>query len=257
MSKAVKAHGTCPSCGHDGCFTEYADESTYCFSCLKATAGSGEEQQSMFLIPPSVLDGEVSFPSTISQEFPIKERRWLLVYGIDNHIRQKYSIYYVKNANSGATANKTLKLIKNGIMLPVFKQDKLSFYQVRFLDSDLKYLTVGKPHLAQFGPQSDTLVLVEDILSAIRVAESGANLRAGALLGLGTKKEELLLECKQYKNVILWLDDDDAGNKASDQLQRRLKLYTKVFKVKSSLEAKECYNAEIRERLQGTSLIEL
>lgn len=256
MSRPSSIHGKCPDCGHNGCLATYQDGGTYCFSCLRTTSGEDDVQESMFTVPDIPMENStVRFPTGLSDKFPVKQQRWLLINGIDHHIRSKYHIYYIRKGEIERQDNKPLK-IKDGILLPVFKNSSLSFYQIRFLGQTgpWKYLTVGPHHLAMYGnEQSDTLVLTEDILSAIRIVEAIPTIRAGALVGLGYKQEQLLLECKKYKQVIIWLDGDDAGIKAADKLERRLKLYTNVVKVQSSLEAKECYNSEIRERLQVLS----
>lgn len=41
-----KTHLDCPYCGHHGCYTEYGDGSTYCFSCGRATNPEGQEYDS-------------------------------------------------------------------------------------------------------------------------------------------------------------------------------------------------------------------
>lgn len=41
-----RTHLDCPHCRHRGCFTEYGDGSSYCFSCGKATNPEGQEYNS-------------------------------------------------------------------------------------------------------------------------------------------------------------------------------------------------------------------
>ncbi len=260
MSRAVVAHEKCPDCGHDGCYTVYDNGGTYCFSCMRTTSAAEDATgtRSMFTIPEAELPpGGVRLPENLTDTFPNPVLRWLLIRGIDKHIRTKYQILYIKNSVVETVHHKKLK-IKNAVFLPVLGTDeRIEFYQLRFLDnnSSWKYLTIGQTLPAVFGNRhSHTLVLVEDMLSAIRIAESGSDVCAMALLGLGFKREHILKVCSKFKLVYLWLDDDDAGNKASEQLKRRLQLYTTVVKVKSTLEAKECYNHEIRGRLSLASL---
>ena len=71
-----------------------------------------------------------------------------------------------------------------------------------------KYLSEGLKHFIKYGTDPDTLVLVEDVLSAIKV---GRVYSASPILGSIPLKQHLR-HIRPYKNVLLWCDKDAAIN---------------------------------------------
>jgi hypothetical protein len=72
--------------------------------------------------------------------------------------------------------------------------------------SNFKYLSEGLKPFIKYGTDNDTLVLVEDILSAIKV---GRVYSASPMLGTMPLKSHLSY-LRPFKNVFLWCDKDAA-----------------------------------------------
>lgn len=107
-----------------------------------------------------------------------------------------------------------------------------------FGTSGKKYLNFSSPSdlprqvLRSSPPGSDTLVVVEDILSAQRVAESGYD--AFPLLTTSLKEVQLEYLTRVYKDGILlvWLDDDNYSVlRDRDSIKRNLQLLHSNVKV--------------------------
>ena len=91
--------------------------------------------------------------------------------------------------------------------------DSVASFQTRKIlktDEKPKYLTYrnkNMPYVIDTTTNSDTLVLVEDALSAIRV---GRILPALALLGVKLRSDHMrYIQYKNYKDFIVFLDDDN------------------------------------------------
>ena len=93
-------------------------------------------------------------------------------------------------------------------LLVLYQSD--DYWQGRvFSDSsDFKYKSQGIKPFIQYGTDNDTLVLVEDVLSAIKV---GRVYSSSPILGSIPLKQHLR-HIRPYKNVFLWCDKDAAIN---------------------------------------------
>jgi len=131
-------------------------------------------------------------------------------------------------------------------------------YQARRVDpTDLpKYITIapkgrGRVTYHHFSSGSDTLVIVEDILSAIKL---GRHCDTIALLGTSFHDDDLL-SIGKYKRVIIYLDDDNAQVKRMQRkLKRRISYLCDDVQIYHSggVDPKDLTDAEILEVLDAT-----
>lgn len=118
----------------------------------------------------------------------------------------------------------------------------------RSVSAGPKYILLqGKPEAYYTPVISKSVVITEDVLSAIAVHEAGTT--AFAVLGTAIQNSfvELLAE---YDKVVGWFDNDRAGSKAYMKLRRRLAMHDKqMVMAHSSVDPKYIPRRNIREQL--------
>lgn len=93
--------------------------------------------------------------------------------------------------------------------------------------------------------RSSTLVVVEDILSAIRVYEAG--FRAFAAMGTSFSQEALTPALVGCTRAVSWLDPDEAGRKAHGKLRKAFSLWDQpLYRVQSERDPKAHTKLEIQ-----------
>jgi len=183
----------------------------------------------------------LSLPEDTSYDeslWPTEARLWLYQASIYGARRESASIGY--SAKSGR------------IVLPVYQEGKLSYYQLRRIFGDQpKYLgpSIDREHLLYWRlPNVEhprlsrrCVVLVEDILSCIRVGE---HIPCASLLGtkMSTQQAAALA---QYETVITWLDSDLAGVTGAVAIRRALSLVCNTDNILTSNDPKLLSNSEI------------
>lgn len=89
----------------------------------------------------------------------------------------------------------------------------------------------------------ESIVLVEDILSCVRVSEFQSCM---SLCGTQIKNDKQYYTLQKYKNVILWLDGDIAGIRGAEKIKRDFKLYKNVRVITTKRDPKEFPSQEIK-----------
>lgn len=149
--------------------------------------------------------------NTDIETWPIEARLWLLKASVGRSNIKPLGAYYHKPTNR--------------VVLPVFDQRRLSYWQARSIDGrEPKYLgaAIDKQHItARYG--SGDPVLTEDILSAYRVGESGVA-QGTALLGTSLNDKVLAELIRAGQPVTVWLDPDGPGRSAARDIIQRLDL---------------------------------
>lgn len=149
--------------------------------------------------PACVVTKKISLPSDFTTDIPASGLLWLRTYGVSNDEIRKYRFGYSPSLDR--------------LILPVFREEELIFWQGRNLSSDTtrpKYLNVRtkRDDVVMFiNKDTDKVVVVEDIISCIVVARSGVS--AVALLGSYIKidfMKQVLTDT--IKCVKVWLDSD-------------------------------------------------
>jgi hypothetical protein len=229
MSKFLR-HLPCPKCRSKDNLGEY-DDHFYCFGCqyyktkqdLESLRSRLKEKRPSNVVTTSVLH--------TTEELPQVAMKWLLSYGITLNEIVKYNFQW-------CTDNGTLILLNTG-----------SYWQGRsFKSYGPKYLSHGPKPLTVYG-KSATIILTEDILSAIKVSRNQLVCSA-PLLGssLASNFEEELVN--NYQTVYVWLDRDKAKN--AIKIKNRLKsLGLESKAIITNLDPKEYNNKEIEQWLKN------
>lgn len=144
--------------------------------------------------------GDIKLPDDYTQDIPKEGMKWLLKYLTPDQIKE-YHIGFSPSLNR--------------IIFPLFKKDKLVYWQGRYINWDNKYKTPKYKNIraskdtlfAIRNPSSDVLVLVEDIVSAIKVSQHA---NVVSLLGSTLDDQKILQWSKFFRVIIVWLDYDKA-----------------------------------------------
>ena len=229
MSTFIR-HLPCKTCGSKDNLGEYSDH-FWCFGC-----GFYEEKLDLKSIRERLAntnDKPIFIENlAFTKQIPKQAMRWLLKYRITLGEIKKYNILWCQS-------NETLILVH-----------KKDYWQGRhFGKYGLKYLSKGKKPLTKYG-NSDTIVLVEDVLSAIKIARLSPEYCAMPLLGssLSTEHEESLRDL--FKTIHVWLDRDKA--KQGIKMSRNLKQKGIVSRaIITNLDPKEYNEGEIETWLKN------
>lgn len=229
MSSFIR-HLPCKSCGSKDNLGEYTDH-FWCFGC-----GYYKEKDDIKSIRDRVLGQNYKEISTenlvFTKHIPKQAMRWLLQYRITLKEIEDHNILWCQS-------NETLILVH-----------KKDYWQGRhFGKYGMKYLSKGKKPLTIYG-ESGTIVLVEDVLSAIKIARLSPKCCAMPLLGssLSIEHEEILRDI--FKTIHIWLDKDKAkqGIKMSRNLRQK---GIRSYPIITDLDPKEYNEGEIETWLKN------
>lgn len=138
-------------------------------------------------------------------KFRIEGQLWLGQYGFDKSMCKSFFI----------------KETEDGIVLPVMNLNEVVGYQIRRYNKTPKYLTYSKQHYSFIDNYAEAyfrpLVIVEDLLSSYKLNYAGYP----TLCLLGTKLDpsaHRIVQKFRKLRVVLWLDDDTAGQVAAKKL---------------------------------------
>jgi hypothetical protein len=217
--------------------------SAFCFRC----DGKGwEEKGRMSIAEITAMNklneearsftSKIVLPKDFSADIPIAGRLWLYRASITESLIKKYNIGYSEELKR--------------VIVPVYRYNKLVWFIGRavFKGQEPKYLAPSENRdriLFQSGKLNKTIVVTEDILSAIRVGQL-----IGSVSLLGTKLSiEQLTVLMDYK-VILWLDSDAAGRHAATKMAKELGMVTDVYDVCTKTDPKMLSKQEIHDVLK-------
>ena len=194
-------HEPCPKCRKDGNdrtgnnLARYADGGAYCFNC------------GYFILPNgiSALSKEVqkdpdtiSLPGGVSQVLPQRALDWLYKYSLTDHDIKLNNILWSE--------------YHQRIIFPIIISNNLKGWIGRSVEPDVvpKVFTRGALHEVTYiigNLSSHTIVLVEDIISAIRVAGT-FEYSVLPLFGSHVSTRRMLILRRYYDNIVIWLDKD-------------------------------------------------
>lgn len=190
----------CPHCGSDHTSRPYCVyvNGTFCFACGHRKISDRSFSQSKRLVSSEL----VSLPefNDNPSTFSLESLQWLYQYYIYEDLIRSYRIV--------ETAGPSL-------LFPVLKDNDLIMYQQRRMDR--KYITTNGPKTYMYSktPECDTLVIVEDFISCVRVGEVYPSL---CLFGTSLSYEEQQRIVEKYRRIVLWLDPDEAGQTAAKKI---------------------------------------
>jgi len=185
----------------------------------------------------------IGLPNDATRELDSKSSVWLYGSGISDSTSSLANILYSPSM---------LRCI-----LPVYNASgNLVYWQARSLDKDMlpKYINpqvdAGKVlyQLGGLNKVSDTAIVVEDILSAIKVQISAPEVDVLSILGTKTTDWKAGYLSK-YDTVKYWLDPDEAGQRGNREGIRTLSLVTNAVALSSRADPKLLSQNEIRQTL--------
>jgi len=138
-----------------------------------------------------------------------------------------YPIDYIQHLPTTWNARSIYKEIKPKYVLYRTTSDVAEFYDCR-------------------SRYTGTLVLVEDQLSAIRIARVTDCV---SVLGTNINKSILLNLIKDYDTIVGWFDGDEAGRKAQRNVSKMLMMVTEVYNVYTLEDPKMLSDRRIRDEL--------
>ena len=183
----------------------------------------------------------ITLPSDYTREIPPAGLLWLSRGGITSALAAKYNIgyspYYAR------------------VFLPVYRGGDLVYWQARAVHQGQtpKYINpkVDKSEVRFVSQRSgleETIVVTEDILSAIRVGEV-KGVTGCSILGTTASPSDLRF-INSFKQIILWFDPDEAGRKCTLQIKRSLALIGRqVQTISSDKDPKEYTHRQLQEML--------
>jgi len=243
MARYIK-HTSCPKCGSSDANAVYDDGSTYCFSCRRPSGSK---------VSPLVLQKEeetetITLPPGCSTNYHKDAVEWITKY-ITIEQALKHGVLYSS--------------FKHQVIFPFYGEDKtLLAYQARNLlatNKSKRYYTKGdindilpiynysvsSSNVHQTLPKK--LVLVEDCLSAIKVAEA---IQATALVCLGSGISlTKLARLKPFYDVLTVFLDGDMYPKAVQIMRQAQLLGFNAQVVYSELDPKELSYKDLTELL--------
>ena len=226
MSKFIKL-GACPHCGSKDNRAEYVN-GYWCFGCSKYK--SKNDVASLRSRLNKRLDNVNShYPIHVVENIPPQAWKWLLKYNITPEEVKKYKIRWSP---------------MDMLVLCMTKD----YWQARnFGFGNQKYKSNGNKPCLLYG-KGKTVILVEDVLSSIKIARTD-DYSSIPLLGSSLSKE-IEDKLSTYKAVYVWLDRDKAKNavRITNRL-REIGITSKV--IVTELDPKEYNKQEINKWLKS------
>lgn len=226
----------------------YPDGHAWCYRCgyrraTSQTLGEMARRAQLRLSPTPQKDEEKMIALPFDAEFKVKNeeaQNWMAKYNLDSGVQVDYEIMWSD--------------VCQYVVFPLYTMDgHLCAWQGRnFSGKGPKWVTFGEIHkhpqlLSSYKPgRPDALVLVEDIVSAIRVAETCDSM---PLFGTHLSAERAAWIAQRFSKVIVWMDHD-AFDKAQ-QIAAKFAIYPEVetYIVVTETDPKGHSNAEIAELL--------
>lgn len=231
---------------------------SWCYSCNRGNLSARDfynGSKKEHIVPKDLI-----FPSGATRnikEFPLYILAWLYNYYVYEEAIVSNHIYYAPY--SYFKTRNGVECDGESLVFPVIIDMEIVAYQQRFFPSKQFYSTGINKHIFDIGNyQTDTVVLVEDYISAIRVGEIENCIW---LAGTNITNSMLNYITKNYSNVKIWLDGDTPGQEASQKARKKLvKMYElmnikfafncpksrSVSNIVTELDPKEYSNSEIR-----------
>lgn len=244
MASFVK-HEPCPKCGSQDNLGRYDDGSCWCFGCGYLERGNANTRLERIRSSEglSVVQSEapsILLPSDVTTYIPAVARSWLGKYAIT-----EYELI----------SNKMLwSEYKQMLIFPYFnKYMQLEAWQGRsFKEGDRKWFSQGNLktlfHILPVNyERQNSLVLVEDIVSAIKVSRiQPAMPLFGSTIGL----ERFKTLYSRFSKVLIWLDPD-MRKQSLKEANRGKQLGMDIQVVFSDKDPKEHDNDDILSIIQA------
>lgn len=245
-------HTSCPNCGSRDNLAMYDDGSGHCFGChyyihpkhvsisaLQASRGELAPSNELQYQPPPDLD------TNFSQE----AWEWLQKYEITMLNCLEHNIFYSPKYNQIVFLWKDADDHVLGWQARNFSEGRKKYFTQAEVNSLVRIYSSRNPNVRMV-TRSDlsTLVLVEDVISAIKVSHF---CDAMPVLGSGLGNQYLTRLSNLYSNVIIWLDSNMYQN-ALKMGEALTMLGVNAYPLYTELDPKEYRYPEIAQYLQKT-----
>ena len=267
-------HEACDMCGSSDARAVFDDGHKYCFSCEEFTPPPGNGTLMEYHMSEKEREDKknksgdtFSLPPDYNYSIPQQGIDWLKKYGIDD-FEKNYHLFgwspswyqaITKDPETGLNMgymhipmlvmpfNTDPYNRKVGSARPTGWQGRLfppfggSLKFERKLPKYFKRIEQGFiPHYEM--EDSDSICIVEDVLSALKVVRT--NMSSAALLGNSLSKSQMLAFSQRYKRLVIWLDED--MTEKAIQLQKDSELYFELgADVVQTSQDPKCYSDEL------------
>jgi hypothetical protein len=211
---------TCPKCKQEGKdngndnLAVYSDGHVWCWSCGYYASGSRTKafsirnQQPKESIRPQ--QHSIRLPSDCDTGIPRQAIRWIENYALTKNTLMKHNVLWSESWQR--------------LIFPYYIEGNLEAWQGRYFgtEKDVKWFSQGKLNdiIYTLGEKSNSLVLVEDIVSAIKVS---AIKQCSPIFGSVISNNRLLRLKNFYDTLYIWLDPDK--RKESLQFANKARLF--------------------------------
>ncbi len=231
--------GQCPVCPSSDAYTEWGNGTAKCFSCGYRPRDSVEATlQRLKSSHENEKKNWVSLPADYNHYIPPKALVWLQKYGITDKEMRKHRIGYSEE--------------KSLLVFPVFFDAELLMWQGRYFGEDQdfrKWTTHGSKDVFYLPEEweDDTIVVVEDIVSAIKVSRI---INCTCLFGSAMPDRLLRRTQALFKRAKVWLDPD----KKKESIEMAMAMIERGIPttvVLTDRDPKEYPTADLREIILG------
>lgn len=255
--------GACPRCPSSDAYTEYDDGGTHCFSCGWHTPGNAYKK---------LLGKAIMHPNkVVLEKCPLLPEDAIGLIGLAHTCRTHKTLEWLSHYGITLSEIDTHQFCwsegNQYLIFPVYDpRGNLIMWQARYFGDNPrhpKYLTrgfkedvlhvLGQPGKSPFlngaredvEPRTDSIVLVEDLISAIKVSRVTP---AMPLWGSSLSPQNAHRLSLVYGSAYLWLDYDKREEAVKQAIKHSLSL--SIHPIITKLDPK-CYGAEdIREKIK-------
>ena len=204
LNNTIVSRGACPheGCGSSDAYTVYADGHTKCYSCRKQTF----PQRNVELNPYKVSGEIVSalFERKITKQTADKFGTTVVGYGTDNYTHR----YKYVDSNGSKVATKTRKISDKAFGCEG-NLHKAVLYGQHLFKKGGKYVTICEGEVDAMS--------VYQMLGKKYPNSPCVSVKSGATSAKKNVKENFEF-LDSFENVVLCFDNDEAGNKASEEV---------------------------------------
>lgn len=202
-------HSPCPQCRKNGRdksgnnLAVYSDGHSWCFSCGYSEKNGLVNLKNRLSQSKESDKPKISLPSDLTKELPYNVLQWLGQYDVDQEL---------------FSWSPSLQRM----IYQVYVENELVFWQGRgFNANQSKYYSVGNPNKLLYfkGEKKDTIVVVEDIISALVVSKVEC---AMPLWGSHIGPDRVRMLSERFKHLRIWLDKDKAEYSLKTRLNASL-----------------------------------
>lgn len=249
-----KVRHDCPECGANSntfaaCINNNIKEySIFCHACKfiethskgKQTLAELQKLKELNDAAEQYNDRSIKLPTDFDTDIPLVGRLWLYSGGISPSVWSEYKFGWSESLQR--------------VVMPVYDDSgNLVWYQARAILNGQrpKYLqpSAKRDHIVfEARPtkqHTTTCVVVEDILSAIRV---GKFIDTYSILGTRITNNHLN-KLSKYDKVVTWMDSDRAGRKSAYSIRKGVSMLTDVGNILTRKDPKKLSDKEIKDEL--------